>query len=312
MLMNHLRVKCAVLVAGVLSVCACGGTDSGAGTAGAGGKATGATGGSGSTGGSGATAASCAALVACLCDDDPTDPVCTTLKAIVTSTTQQNGPGTAEAYCASLPMIQPALYGSCDLNAGHALSSGGAAGGSGPNAGAGAAPVIEAQATAVGSVAGVTPETIGASSVTTIMARNAEGAVLIANTGNLCAFAFSSTKGNTDLANGQAIQLVFQNLGSTQFAIGSYPLRENATSGRAAQARVSFNDAACNAVTHDALSGVVELTRIDDAGVTGTYSLKFDGDDQLSGSFKAPLCNELLTTKLDPSAPASEVCLPLP
>jgi len=119
--MMYFRSGFAFVAACALALFACGNSESDGGTtAAAGGPAAGG-GSGGSTDPEGIT---CAALEACLCDDDPGNDVCQTLMTIVESTTQQHGAASAEAYCATLPMIQPLLYGPCDLGGSGGSTSG--------------------------------------------------------------------------------------------------------------------------------------------------------------------------------------------
>lgn len=116
--MIHSWLKLVGSIAGFAAICGCSSESS------PGGSGSGGTGSGGQAAQANATGSiTCAQLEACLCDDDPTNDVCQTLKTIVQMTTRDNGAATAEAYCNSLPMIQPLVYSSCDFT--------GASGGSG-------------------------------------------------------------------------------------------------------------------------------------------------------------------------------------
>jgi sulfatase modifying factor 1 len=123
--MSYLRRHFALVSVCVLSLYACGSSKSDGGLAAGGAAGQGATGEQSSTPGgvSGSGGITCAALEACICDGAPTTDVCQTLQTIVQSTTNQYGAAQAEAYCSTLPVIQPDLYGSCDFG-----DAGGAAG----------------------------------------------------------------------------------------------------------------------------------------------------------------------------------------
>jgi hypothetical protein len=78
------------------------------------------------------------------------------------------------------------------------------------------------------------------------------------------------------------LSVLARGLGARTYAVGA--------SGDIVGAKVTKLDAACGAaMTKDATSGSVTLTKVDGEGVEGRFTLTFDRD-RLEGDFAAPLC----------------------